>query len=139
VRPRVRIAKEPIKPDAVLRDVRTSEAGGIVSFVGTVRRESDGLKVTGIELEAATDLAKADVVRIADEAMERFGVSRISVVHRVGRLPVGEVIVAIAVSAPHRADAFSACKYIIDELKKTTPIWKKEFSGRKSRWVEGGR
>jgi molybdopterin synthase catalytic subunit len=139
VRPIVRIAKGPIRPDRVLYDVRTPAAGGIVSFVGTVRNRSHGSEVTKMELEAAAELALADLTRIATEAGKRFAVSKISVAHRIGKLRIGDVIVAISVSAPHRADAFRACKFVIDELKKTTPIWKKEFSGKKGHWIEGER
>ena len=135
----IRISKVSIRPDAILASVRTPAAGGIVSFVGTVRNRSDGVKITGMKLEAAADMARADLGRIAKEACRRFHVSKVSVVHRIGRLKVGDIIVVVAVSAPHRADAFKGCKYIIDELKKTTPIWKKEFSGAKERWVEGAR
>ena len=135
----VRISRSPIRPEVVLSDVRTPSAGGIVSFVGTARNRSDGSRVTGMELEAAADLARKDLVRIATEAGERFEVSRISVAHRIGKLRIGDVIVAIAVSAPHRSDAFGACKFVIDELKKSTPIWKKEFSGKKGHWVKGER
>jgi len=139
LRAAIRISKVSIKPDAILAAVRTPSAGGIVSFVGTVRNRSDGMKVTGMELEAAADMARADLGRIANEAGRRFQVSKVSIVHRIGKLKVGDIIVVIAVSAPHRAHAFNACKFIIDELKKTTPIWKKEFSGTKGRWVEGAR
>lgn len=90
-----------------------------------------------MELEAATDLAEADLKRIAKESAKRFDLVKVAVHHRIGRLKVGDVIVVIAVSAPHRVDAFNACRFIIDELKKTTPIWKKEFSGSRHRWVEG--
>jgi molybdopterin synthase catalytic subunit len=116
--------------------VKASSAGGIVSFIGTVRDRSDGRRVSSMELEAAAGLARADLTRLASEAARRFKVSRISIVHRVGKLRVGDIIVAIAVSAPHRSDAFNACRFLIDGLKKTTPIWKKEFSGRKGHWVE---
>lgn len=135
----IRVSRAPISLDAVLAAVRTPAAGGIVSFVGTVRNQTDGMKITGIELEAAADMARADIRRIAKAAGRKFEVSKVSVVHRIGKLNVGDIIVVIAVSAPHRADAFKACKFIIDELKKTTPIWKKEFSGTKERWVEGAK
>ena len=135
----VKVAKSPIRPESVLADVRTPSAGGIVSFIGTVRNRSDGLRVTRMELEAAVDLARKDLGRISTLAARRFKVSKISVVHRIGKLKVGDIIVVIAVSAPHREDAFKACKFIIDELKKSTPIWKKEFAGGKGRWVEGAK
>lgn len=105
--------------------------------MGTVRGTSNGNKVTRMEAEAAVDMAKRDLKRISGEALRKHRVSKISVAHRIGKLRVGDAIVAIAVSAPHRKDAFAACKYIIDELKKTTPIWKKESGPRGSRWVGG--
>ncbi len=135
MRPDVRVTVDPIKPESIFSSVRTPVAGGIVSFIGTVRDSSRGSRVIRMELEAATDLARADLRRIAAEAGKKFEVSKISVVHRIGELRVGDIIVAIAVSAPHRSEAFKACRFLIDELKKSTPIWKKEFSGKKGRWV----
>ncbi len=137
LRAKVRISNRPIKPEAVLDDVRTPHAGGIVTFVGTVRSSSQGLRVSGMELEAAIDLAEKDLRRITIVAGKRHSLSKVSIVHRIGKLKIGDVIVVIAVSSPHRADAFAACKFMIDELKKTTPIWKKEFIGKKGTWVEG--
>lgn len=133
----VRISKRPINPQSVLSSVRSPDAGAVASFVGTVRNVSEGSEVTGMELESATDLAVSDLNRIVNEGSARFGVSSISVVHRVGKLKVGDIIVMIAVSAPHRSEAFGACEFIIDELKKSTPIWKKEFSGTRGHWVKG--
>jgi molybdopterin synthase catalytic subunit len=86
-------------------------------------------------LEAAKDLAEADLARICDKACKMFDVNDIAVAHRIGSLRVGDVIVAICVGAPHRKDAFRACEFIIDELKKTTPIWKKEVGLGKERWA----
>lgn len=88
-----------------------------------------------MEVESSEELAKADLERISAAALERHRVERISVTHRTGALKVGDIIVVIAVSAAHRAEAFDACRFIIDELKKTTPIWKKEFGPDESRWV----
>lgn len=133
----VRVTSRSISVDRVLRSVSDKSAGGTVLFVGTVRDNSVGARVTTIELESAKDLAEADLKRIADKALKRFDVSRLVIVHGLGRLKVGEVIVAIAVSAPHRQHAFVACRFVIDELKKTTPIWKKEYGPGTSRWVEG--
>lgn len=131
----VKISKAPISIDSVVRSVRSIEAGGIVTFVGTVRGESRGKRVTRMELEAATDLAKKDLLRIARGASSKFDTTSISVVHRIGNLRPGDTIVAISVSAAHRREAFAACRHIIDEMKKTTPIWKKEFSGKVGLWA----
>lgn len=133
----MKISRRPVPVGKVIDSVRTAAAGGVVVFVGTVRNKSDGRRVSRMELEAAEDLAGKDLARICKEASEEHLVSRISVAHRVGKLDVGDVIIVIAVSAPHRKEAFAACRQIIDELKKTTPIWKKEFGGKGSHWVEG--
>lgn len=105
-------------------------------FIGTVRSSSKGVaRVTRIELEAASALARRDLLRIAHEARSMFGISKLTIHHRIGRIKVGGVILVIAVSAPHRKAAFSACRFVIDELKKSTPIWKKEFGSHGSLWV----
>jgi molybdopterin synthase catalytic subunit len=132
-----RITERPIAIESVLKTVATKSAGGTVCFIGTVRDTSRGRRVSKMELETARDLAEKDLDRITQSARTRFNVERIAVVHRVGKLRLGDVIVVIAVSAAHRGDAFKACKYIIDELKKSTPIWKKEFGEGRATWVEG--
>ncbi len=131
----VRITTEHVSVERVLNWVSSGSAGGTVSFIGTVRNKSGGMKVTRMELEAATDLAEADLKRIVRESAKRYDLVRVAVHHRIGSLKVGDVIVVIAVSAPHRADAFEACRFIIDELKKTTPIWKKEIGPAGERWA----
>ncbi len=133
----VKISKRPISASEVTTSVESKSAGATVTFIGTVRDSSEGLKVTGMELESAMDIARKDLVRISELASDKFDITKLSIAHRVGRLKVGEVIVAIAVSAAHRKDAFRACEFVIDELKKTTPIWKKEYSGSGHRWVKG--
>ncbi|HEX7392672.1 MAG TPA: molybdenum cofactor biosynthesis protein MoaE [Thermoplasmata archaeon] len=133
----VRISRRPISVGKVIDSVRTKSAGGLVVFIGTVRDKSDGRRVSKMELEAADDMARNDLARICKEASKKDDVSKMAVVHRVGMLDVGDVIIVIAVSAPHRKEAFSACRHVIDELKKTTPIWKKELDGKSSRWVDG--
>lgn len=133
---RIKIGEEPISGDEVLRLVSSKEAGGTVMFVGTVRNSSRSLKVTRMQIECASDLARKDLERIAGAAMRKFTVLRVAVLHRTGALKVGDTIVAIAVSAPHRKNAFNACSFIINELKKSTPIWKKESGPRGQRWVE---
>lgn len=134
--PHVVITSKPLSLDATVRKVRCRSAGGICTFVGTVRDRSDSFRVRHMELETARDLARADLKRIANVAMSRFRVERVAMCHRTGRLRVGDVIVVIAVSAAHREDAFGACRFIIDSLKKTTPIWKKEIGVNRERWVE---
>lgn len=133
----IAITPRPISVSKIVRSVEERSAGGTVVFIGTVRNNSGGKKVSMLEFEAADDLAKADLKRIGESACRRFGLLRVAISHRKGRLKVGDVIIVIAVSSAHRQDAFKGCRYIIDELKRTTPIWKKEHSGGKSRWVNG--
>lgn len=131
----VRISKRPISLSKEIGFVSSKSAGGTVTFIGTVRDSSEGMKVTGMELESAMDIARKDLIRISELASKNFDITKLNVVHRVGKLKVGDIIVVIAVSAAHRKDAFRACEFVINQLKKTTPIWKKEYSGSKHRWV----
>lgn len=132
----VRITENELSLDEVLKRVSSAQAGGTVLFIGTVRDHSEGQEVDSLELESARDLALTDLDRIAKAALSDFGLCKIAVHHRVGRLKVGDRIVVIAVSAPHRDEAFRACRFVIDELKKTTPIWKKELGPGGGKWVE---
>jgi len=133
---KVAIVNRPISVDGVVRTVKSLKAGALVTFVGTVRSSSDGMRVRAIEIEAAEDLASADLKRIGRRAMDRFDVTSLAIRHRTGKLRLGDAIVVVAVSAPHRKDAFLACEFVIDELKKTTPIWKKELGKHNERWVK---
>lgn len=113
-----------------------SRDGAVVSFVGTVRGETEGQPVRNLLYEAFDEMASAEMRRIAEEACRRWGASSVRIVHRTGLLEVGDVAVAIVVAAPHRGEAFDACEFVIDTLKRTVPIWKKEqFEGGASRWV----
>lgn len=112
---------------AAQRDaLRDPRSGGFCAFEGWVRDENEGRAVSGLEYEAYAPLAISEGERILDEAMQRYGVTAASAVHRVGDLKVGDLAVWIGVSAPHRDEAFRACRYIIDEIKQRLPIWKKE-------------
>ena len=129
----VEIGERPLDLATLIRAVRSNADGAVVTFQGVVRAESDeGRAVEGILYEAYADMALAEMRAICDEVRQRFPASRIAVAHRVGSLAVGEASVAIAVATPHRADAFDACEYAIDELKHRVPIWKQE------RYVAGG-
>lgn len=126
----------PIDPGAVIASVRTPSHGGIASFVGFVRDHHAGRAVLGLEYSAYGPMAEAEMARIADEARSRWA-AEVSLVHRVGRLEVGDVAVAIAVSTPHRAAAFEACRHVIEEVKRRVPIWKKEFfADGSTEWVD---
>jgi molybdopterin synthase catalytic subunit len=126
------ITREPIVPTAVLDRVGASEDGAAVLFIGVVRNHNDGARVDGMSYEAYDAMAEKVLDEIAGEAAERLGTPRIAVVHRVGELGIGEASVAIAASSPHRAESFDATRYVIEEIKKRLPVWKKEH------YVEGG-
>jgi molybdopterin synthase catalytic subunit len=121
------IVRTAINVDAVAQSVRREAWGAVVSFAGIVRvRADDNRLVTGLSYEAHDAMALAEFERIACEARDRFGPCEIAIVHRVGELNIGEVAVAVAAASAHRANAFDACEYVIDEVKARAPIWKKE-------------
>jgi molybdopterin synthase catalytic subunit len=131
----ISISRDPIDARITEGFARTSD-GAVVTFVGTVREASDGREVHGLQYEAYEEMAETTMERIASEAFEKWPIGRVLIAHRVGKLPVGEVSVVIAVSAPHRGEAFDACEFCIDTLKQTVPIWKKEhFADGDSAWV----
>lgn len=133
-----RVTADPIDVHSVLDEVGTDADGAVLTFLGTVRRTNEGRPVRGLRYDAYTDMAEKTLLEIAGEAMERFNPSRLAVVHRTGELAIGEVSVAIAVSTPHRADAFDAVRYVIEELKKRLPVWKKEhYVTGEERWLDG--
>jgi molybdopterin synthase catalytic subunit len=125
-------------------DVRRTEAavahpgaGAICSFTGVVRDNNRGEAVTHLEYEAYGGMAERQMRRIAEEVADRWPGTRVAMVHRAGRLEIGEVSVAISVSAPRRGDAFEACRHAIERLKESVPIWKKEFARSGAVWLEG--
>ncbi len=120
------------------RLVQTDACGAVATFAGVVRERSDDDKpVTGLSYEAHSAMAVAEFERIAAEACERFGPCEIAVQHRVGDLRIGEIAVGVAVASPHRSEAFDACEYVIDELKRRAPIWKKEhYADGSGEWKE---
>ena len=131
----VALSAEEISLDDAVRRVRHPQAGAVVLFLGTVRDNRQGASVHHLEYEAYEALALRDMRAVCAEAASRWPLLRVAMVHRVGTLRVGEVSVAIAVSAPHRADAFAAGKYAIDTLKHRVPIWKKEVWDGGEAWV----
>jgi molybdopterin synthase catalytic subunit len=136
--PLIRVAPDPIDPAEALAAVADPAAGGTCLFLGTVRDHSDAGGVTGLEYEAWTELAERRMGEIAAEMGERWPLARAALLHRTGSLGVGEVSVAVACSAAHRADAFEACRHGIERLKGDAPIWKKEaLASGESHWVQG--
>ena len=127
----IKITGDDFSMDEMIKRARSKDAGAVVSFLGTVR--DDGME--WMEVEAFQEAAQAELEAIREEAMSRFCLTAADVVHRTGTLAVGESIVAIVCSAGHREEAFSGCRYIIEELKKRAPIWKKETGEKGVRWV----
>ncbi len=133
-----RVSRNPIDPAEVLRRVGESEDGAVLLFLGVVRNHADGRSVSGMEYEAYEEMAGEVLAEIAAEAAERLGTDRVAVVHRWGALRVGEVSVAVAVSSPHRAEAYDASRYVIEEIKRRLPVWKREhYVEGDAAWVAG--
>jgi molybdopterin synthase catalytic subunit len=133
------VQRADVDIDAVLETVKSAKSGCVVSFLGTVRDVSEGRSVQRMSIEVYEEMAVKQLSMIRGEALERFGVHEVAVVHRYGDLEVGDNIVFIGVSAGHREEAFRACRYVIDELKERVPLWKKEYTGDGEVWVEGDR
>jgi len=131
------LAQAVIDPAALVRHVRERQDGAIVTFDGFVRNESHGRPTKYLEYEAYEHMALAKMREIGAQIHEKFAIHRVAMVHRLGRLEIGETSVFIAISAPHRAAAFDACRYAIDVLKHTVPIWKKEYFQDGAIWADG--
>jgi molybdopterin synthase catalytic subunit len=125
----------PIDVGAVTASVSRAGAGAIVTFCGVVRDQHLGRDVRYLEYEAYPEMACEEMERVAREAESRWPEARVAIVHRTGRLEIGEASVVIAASAPHRAQAYAASRFAIDDLKETVPIWKKEVWSDGSAWV----
>lgn len=132
----VRVQEGVLELSEVVRAVEHPSAGGLVTFSGVVRDHHDGKRVTAIGYEAYGEMAEAKMRQIAGDVRQRWPECRIAMLHRTGDLQIGEASVLIAVSAPHRAEAFDACEYAIDTLKQIVPIWKKEAYEDGQVWLE---
>jgi len=135
--PLISITHERLDRDALVAAVSHPGVGGIVLFEGVVRDNARGKQVRYLEYDVYPEMAVQQIREIVAEAERRWGVERVAVAHRVGRLEIGEASVIIVVASPHRGEAFDACRYIIDTLKTTVPIWKKEVAANGEEWVEG--
>jgi molybdopterin synthase catalytic subunit len=131
----IKISTEPLNIQACIDAVMSPESGGIDVFIGTVRNATKGKQVVRLEFEAYEKMAVSELNKIAEDVIKRWPVHKIVIHHRTSVLEVGEVPVVIAVSAAHRAAAFDACRYTIDTLKQTVPIWKKEVFEDGEVWV----
>ena len=131
------LVQAAIDPAALVRHVRAGQDGAIVTFDGFVRNESHGRATKYLEYEAYEPMALAKMREIGAQIHEKFAIHRVAMVHRLGRLDIGETSVFIAISGPHRAAAFEACRFAIDTLKLTVPIWKKEYFQDGAIWAQG--
>ena len=131
------LTTEPLDARRIEAAVSHKGAGAICTFTGIVRDNSRGRSVTHLEYEAYAEMAKAEMKKIAGEIAERWPEARVAMAHRTGRLEIGEASVVVSVSAPHRAEAIDACRWGIDRLKETVPIWKKEHAADGTYWIEG--
>lgn len=132
------VTTEPISAESVLAHVGSDADGAVCVFVGIVRDHNEGRAVQGVRYTAYAAMAGKVLGEIATEAAARAGDARVAVVHRTGELSVGEASVAIAVSSPHRAQAFDACRYIIEEIKTRVPVWKEErYAEGDAAWLDG--
>jgi molybdopterin synthase catalytic subunit len=131
------LVHNPIDADGLIRHVRTGGDGAIVTFDGCVRNQSHGRRTLYLDYEAYESMALAKMREIAVEVHAKFSIDRVAIAHRLGRLEIGETSVFIAVSAPHRAAAFDACRFAIDTLKRSVPIWKKEYFEDGAVWADG--
>lgn len=133
--PWVQLVDHPIDVNLVLEKVRHPQAGAVIVFLGTVRDNTHGPNVRYLEYEAYQEMALREMERVANEARTRWPLLGMAIVHRLGHLEIGEISVAIAVSAGHRREAFEAGRFAIDTLKQTVPIWKKEVWEGGEAWV----
>lgn len=131
----IRLTRAPIDL-AALQAVAAGD-GALCLFAGVVRNENAGRRVTHLEYEAYEEMALEVLAEIEGQARSRWPIADVRIVHRLGRLEIGEASVAVAVASPHRAEAFAACRYAIDTLKEKAPIWKKEYFEGGAVWVEG--
>jgi molybdopterin synthase catalytic subunit len=122
----IRLTHDPIDYHALTESVRSPHCGAVVTFLGTVRDLTGEQVTVALDYEAYPGMAEKKLAEIEADTRARWPVGEVAIVHRLGRLDVGEVSVAVAVSCPHRADAFAACKHAIDRLKELVPIWKRE-------------
>jgi molybdopterin synthase catalytic subunit len=136
----VRITRDPLDAQAVRaleEAVTASGDGGVVTFQGVVRDNARGKQVRSLEYDAYVEMAEQQMAQIAAEVEARWEDATVAMVHRIGRLEIGDCSVVVAVACPHRGEAFEACRYAIDTLKSTVPIWKKEIYTDGEEWVEG--
>jgi molybdopterin synthase catalytic subunit len=133
----VALTREPIAVDRLAARLVAPDCGAVVTFTGTVRDHHQGRRVRGLSYDAYEAMALPLLEEIAAGARERYALSRVVVVHRLGDMAVGEASVFLGVASPHREESFAACRFLIDAIKAQVPIWKKEYYDDGSAWIEG--
>jgi molybdopterin synthase catalytic subunit len=136
----IKVTRDPLDDatrEELIEEVCRPSDGGIVIFLGVVRDSSRGKQIRYLEYDAYIEMAEQEMSAIAAEVSRRWATDHVAIVHRIGRLEIGECSVMIIVACPHRAEAFAACQYAIDTLKSTVPIWKKEVGLDGEEWVDG--
>ncbi len=134
----VALQDDPIRIERLFDGLAAHGDGAVAAFLGTVRERNLGRVVVGLTYHAWPEMALAELRKIEAETRERHGATAVRIVHRTGQLAVGEVSVAIVVASPHRGQAFDACRFAIETLKRTVPIWKKErYADGSEAWIEG--
>ena len=133
------ISEDPIDVEGLLANVKDDSAGATILFLGTIRNHNEGYDVSAIYYEVYMRMAEDAMAKIEAEAIKRWNLKKFAAMHRIGNLKIGEVSVAVAVSSEHRAEAFEAARYAIDQIKSEVPIWKKEVinNGKEARWAQG--
>jgi len=131
----IEITGQPIDVQKIITAASNQEAGAVNTFIGTVRNNTSGKKVLRLEYEAYEPMAISEIQKLIDQASENWKLTGFAVSHRVGTLTPGDIAVVVAVATPHRKDSFAACQFIIDSLKQTVPIWKREFFEDGDEWV----
>ncbi len=129
----ISVTRDDFDVNVVIDRVRRADMGALVTFLGVVRDD----RIEMMELEAYEEVAKKELASIRDEAFAKFPIGAVEIIHRIGRLRVGENILLIVVGAGHRKEAFDACEYILERIKESVPIWKKEIGEDGERWVPG--
>src|ERR1043166_3864314 len=130
-----RVVRPALDMQELVRYVTDASAGAIATFIGTTRNNNEGRKVIALDYDAYPEMAEKELKRIGDDAQKKWRIERMAIVHRIGPVQITEASVVIAVSAAHRDDAFQACRFAIEEIKKTVPIWKKEVFEGGEVWI----
>ena len=131
----IHITRSPLDPNVVTAKVRNPTNGAVITFLGTTRLFADGRKVLGLEYETYKAMAVGELKKIIMDIKTKWQISDIAIAHRIGPVGVGEVSMVVAVASPHRKEAFTACRDLVDQIKQTVPIWKKEYFEDGHHWV----